>query len=291
MKLVVLAAALCALTTPAFAIDCSRAATKVEHQICDNRTLHRADDEMSAAYGKLLHSIDDPEIRAALIESQRRWIQARNSGINDPATVDDQAVDDGEAAPATWAGVLSKVTRDRMTYLTEKTAGKPAFVASALAQRKALGVSGTGSLAGFTTSCTFIPDRQHRNRYTYDCFGSMSRQNGNRLCTESNDFASYTTETTRTVVDIVDGHAHTRASCGFGYAGIKACPDDTIDGNEPDGGWDMTSHAGESDTPPGKEALKLDPESSESVDDAAWMDACLADKSFPAPANASGKKP
>lgn len=288
MKLPVLAtAALCALTAPALAFDCSKATTPVEHQICGNKALRRADEDMSAAYAKLLRAVDDPEIHAALIESQRRWIKARDSGINDPSTLEGSGTDD-DSTPPSWAKVLTGVTQDRTAFLKKTSDGKPAFVAGALAQRKALGASGTGPLAGFSTSCTFIPDRQHPNDYTYNCFGSMSRQNGDRICVEANDFASYTSQTTRTVVDIVDGRAQTRAKCGFGNDGVKTCPDETIDKAAADGGWDMTPDTTKAEVP-GKPELKLDPEASETVADADWMNACLADKSFPA--GAAGKGP
>jgi uncharacterized protein YecT (DUF1311 family) len=284
MRLLILATAtLCALTAPSFALDCSKATTDVEHQMCGNKALRRTDDEMSAAYAKLLRTVDDPDIHAALIESQRRWIKARDTGINNPATIEGSGVDD-DSTPPSFAEVLTGVTGDRTAFLKQKSGGKPAFVAKALAQRKALGASGTGPWAGFSSDCYFIPDRQHPNDYTYSCFGSMSRQNGDRVCTETNDFASYTSQTLRTVVNIVDGRAQVRAKCGFNYNGIKECPGDTVDKTAPDGGWDMTPDASK-DTP-GKAALKLDPEASETVADADWMNACLADKSFPAGAKA-----
>jgi len=287
MRLLLLAiVALCALPAPSFAFDCAKATTDVEHQICGNKALRRADDEMSAAYVKLLRAVDDPDIRAALIESQRRWIKARDTGINDPATLEGSGVDD-DSTPPSWAEILTGVTQERTAFLKQKSGGKPAFVDGALAQRKALGASGAGPWAGFSTDCYFIPDRQHPNIYGYDCFGSMSRQNGDRICTETNDFASYTSQTLRSVVDIVDGRAQTRAKCGFNYNGIKECPGDTVDKTAPDGGWDMTPDAAEDAL--GKAALKLDPESSETVADADWMNACLADKSFPA--GAGGKAP
>ncbi|TPM38607.1 lysozyme inhibitor LprI family protein [Mesorhizobium sp. B2-3-4] len=281
MKSLILAtAAVFGLTAPAFAFDCAKASSDVEHQICGSKALRRADEDMSAAYTKLLRTLDDPEIHAALIESQRRWIKARDSGINDPATLEGSGTDD-DSTPPSWADVLTRVTRERTSFLKKTAGGKPAFVAGALAQRKALGPSGKGPWAGFSSSCYFIPDRQHPNDYTYNCFGSMSRQNGDRVCSESTDFASYTSQTTRIVADIVDGRAQARAKCGFGND-VKTCPDETVDKAAADGGWDM--NAGKDDAP-GKPELKLDPEASETVADAGWMDACLADKSFPAGAS------
>ena len=117
MKLLLPAtAALCVLTAPALAFDCTKATTAVEHQICGNKALRRADEDMSAAYAKLLRAVDDPEIHAALIESQRRWIKARDSGINDPATLEGGGTDD-DSAPPSWAQVLTRVTQDRTTFL------------------------------------------------------------------------------------------------------------------------------------------------------------------------------
>lgn len=287
MKLLAFAgASLCILAAPAYSMDCARASTRVEHQICSSKTLLKTDQEMSTTYSKLLRSISDPEIHAALIESQRRWIKAREEGINDPASAD--TADDDDGAKASWADVLTKVTQDRTNYLRKQTAGGSAFVNSALNQRKALGPSGKGPSAGYSTECMFIPDRQDPNSYTYNCFGSMSRQQDDRVCTETDDFASYSAETTRTVIDISGGAQHLRATCGIGYDGIKACPDNAIDPKAADGGWDMTASADQAkNSAAGAEKLKLDPESSISIEDADWMNACLKDKTFPAP---SGSK-
>lgn len=71
-------AGLGALSAPAWAIDCHKAGTPAEKLICSDRGAVAADAELNRAYAALLKQAPDAQIRAMLVDSQRRWIEARN---------------------------------------------------------------------------------------------------------------------------------------------------------------------------------------------------------------------
>ncbi|WZB67264.1 lysozyme inhibitor LprI family protein [Achromobacter xylosoxidans] len=71
-------AGLGALAAPAWAIDCHKAGTPAEKLICSDRGAVAADAELNRAYAALLKQAPDAQIRAMLVDSQRRWIEARN---------------------------------------------------------------------------------------------------------------------------------------------------------------------------------------------------------------------
>ena len=77
MCCVVLAAAV-PLATPALAFDCGRAQTKVEKAICADPKLKAVDDQLNAAYDKLVLA-GDSGTKAALQISQVRWIRSREN--------------------------------------------------------------------------------------------------------------------------------------------------------------------------------------------------------------------
>lgn len=53
----------------------------IEKKICDNVSIKAADAAMGQAYAALPKDAPDPEIRVMLANSQRRWIAARNDGL------------------------------------------------------------------------------------------------------------------------------------------------------------------------------------------------------------------
>jgi len=64
-----------ALPVQAASFDCAKAATKVEHLICDNPEISKLDDELDAQY-KL--ALQDHTRAGATKFSQRQWLQERN---------------------------------------------------------------------------------------------------------------------------------------------------------------------------------------------------------------------
>ena len=67
------------LAAPASAVDCSRAATRVEQAICGDAGLRREDAQFNRNYARLLEGLDRQQ-RRALIAAQRRWLKQRDAG-------------------------------------------------------------------------------------------------------------------------------------------------------------------------------------------------------------------
>jgi len=67
-----------AISSPASAIDCSRAAGVVETSICANNELKKSDERFNRDYSNLLDRVDARQ-RQELVESQKRWLVERNT--------------------------------------------------------------------------------------------------------------------------------------------------------------------------------------------------------------------
>lgn len=55
--------------SPTAALDCAQAAQPVEKMLCSTADLRKADEDMTAAYFKLLRETKDPDFHAALIRA------------------------------------------------------------------------------------------------------------------------------------------------------------------------------------------------------------------------------
>lgn len=77
-----LALAAMVLAAPAWAIDCSRATTKVEQAICADAGLRRADEQFNRNFARLLESLDRQQ-RRTLVVAQRRWLKQRDAACAD----------------------------------------------------------------------------------------------------------------------------------------------------------------------------------------------------------------
>ena len=91
------------------ALDCRKASLPVEKLFCASTELNNADEAMSAAYFKLLRETVDPDFHAALIRSQRRWLELRSQGVDRFRAAECDRSDDRQ--------VLLTMTRDRLTFL------------------------------------------------------------------------------------------------------------------------------------------------------------------------------
>lgn len=255
-------------TTPTLAMHCDQARTELERRICSDARLAAADKSMSRAYFELLHAIDDPSIHASLIQSQRRWLAAREDDLGhlDYGAADEQL------------DIIFKATQRRTRDLSARSGGQPVFVATALKQRALASAYSGGAFAGYQTLCSFIPSQDDRSVYYYSCFGSHAYQNGHRVCSESNDFASYTEVTTRAVGNVENGHLQPVASCSFG-GNDSACPDDDADSER---SWnthptERRFRAGYGEGP----RLEVDPDLPDSGGDQHWYQRCLTEPSYP----------
>lgn len=86
-------AALCALSAPAWAIDCSKAQTPSEKLICSSKSLQKADSRLNKTYAATQKAAPDEEIRTMLVASQKRWIAARDKALEGIIEEPDSAPD------------------------------------------------------------------------------------------------------------------------------------------------------------------------------------------------------
>lgn len=257
--------------TPAAAMQCARASTPLEKIVCSDRQLAAADQAMADAYFKLLHAIDDPSIRTSLIASQRRWLAARESDLGEL----DRAEGMDKRAQRT---ILLAVTRQRTRDLQERSGGRPRFVATALRQRALASAYSGGPFAGYRVACSFIPDRRDDRKMYYSCFGGHAYQHGDRVCSQSEDFASYTVVTTRAVGRVENGHLKLVATCDFGGSD-KSCPDDDADRLR---AWNTQPTTEQFQTGYGDgQRLEVDPDLGTGDEDADWLSRCLLTPSYP----------
>lgn len=257
--------------TPAAAMQCALASTPLEKTLCSDRQLAAADRAMAEAYFKLLHAIDDPSIRTSLIASQRRWLAARERDLGEL----DQA--DGFDR-RTQRSVLLAVTRQRTRDLQARKGNQPEFVVIAQRQRTAASAYSGGPFAGYLASCEFIPDRYDHRKMSYSCFGSHAYQHGHRVCSQDEDFASYTLVTTRAVGRVEKGRLMPVATCAFG-GNDQSCPDADADQRDAWNTHPTTSQfqTGYGDGP----RLEVDPDLDTGDEDSAWLSRCLTAPSYP----------
>ncbi|TQX85197.1 MULTISPECIES: lysozyme inhibitor LprI family protein [Rhizobium] len=270
MKYLLAAAAAASLPSAAHAIDCTRASSHIEHMICDDASLLRADVAMGRAYAEILKAAPDPQIHTMLIVSQKRWVAARDDAFGNLDGATNGMTGEGYPKPLQRSLVLH-ATEDRTKILKAKSdegSKQPSLIQAALKQRE-FGAQFTGGpSAGFSSSCNFLPHNAGDLGYDYACFGTAQYQNNDRICGETQDWATFRAYTTRFVANVVAGQVKVTA----------LCKDDICDAT-PDGGWDSRPEVG-SDGPVGGALEKLDPEADDGLGDE-WLKVCLSDKTFP----------
>jgi uncharacterized protein YecT (DUF1311 family) len=262
------------LATPAAAIDCRKAASAIEHMICADPQLERADSALGAAYASLLKSTSDPEIHTMLVAGQRRWLARRDEQLGDL---------DGTADPSPDAKAKRRILLDAMTDRTKYLARRSdrdhavfALVETALDQRKFARSLTGGAFAGVETSCDFLPQAGH---YTYGCFAERHYQNKDRVCSVREDWASGSVTETRYVGRIVDGKLQTVATCSIGGGDAGGLCPDPEDHSPMQGHWKSVTDEPAA-PPPSPPLPKLDAELGPDPDDP-WLHACLTDSSYP----------
>jgi uncharacterized protein len=250
------------IATPALAIDCTKASHPVDKRICENAGLKAADAAMGQAYPALLKEAPDPEIRAMLVNSQRRWISARNNGLGRSSN--------GVAIP------ISEIRRamvERTARLGDRS--DKGFVAQAQAQRRFLAKYTGGAFAGFDTRCEFIPNDKDQSSYSYQCYGAMHVRNKDRLCSLSTEWATRSLYEYYTVSAVENDQAKPSAFCSDQSGDI--C------GYSQKVGW--TRDAGQDQHVPSLKPNfpKLDVEGVWPLEeaDATWFDQCLVSPSYP----------
>ncbi len=260
-------AGLFALSAPALAIDCKKAATDVEKLICSDRGAVAADAELNRNYAALLKQAPDADIRAMLVNSQKRWLVARDKALETLIETPD-ALPDGKTAAQAGRDLIR--ARSAQFKETEKGDAAPRMIRRALEQRQFLAQFTGGALAGYWTSCDVLP----RDYTDYACFAIRHYQNHDHVCSIDESWASGGVYTRRYVANVVNGKPKVVASCSYNDAD-QACSDS--EGNTK---WNRTpaqpQYVYAADPLP-----KIDGEVYD-ADDYEWVRACLADPAYPA---------
>lgn len=254
---------------PARALDCTKASLPVDKLICTTPDLKKADEEMGAAYFKLLHATTDPDFHEALIRSQRRWLDVRSHGPDRFGLGERDATEDRE--------ILLKMTRERLNLM--RTA-KPIQMLEL--QRKIASENGDGTFAGYRTYCVLQPPPY--GNWDYECWGDTLRQRNDRICSSVMEWASGHMTEYRTVSVLKNGEPKVVATCSTGYASAQ-CPEPDADvWAKLDAHWNTTPDPSEHlPTSHVADLWKFDPDIDPSTTDQAWMHDCLFSSAYPPP--------
>ncbi len=246
---------------PARAIDCTKASDAIDKRICGDAGLKAADAAMGQAYSALLKSAPDAEVRSMLVNSQRRWVAARNEWFS--SNPGDHPLSVRE---------LRKAITDRTSGLADRS--DKGFVAQAEAQRRFLTKYTGGAFSGFDVSCEFIPDDNKQKSFSYQCTGAVHVRNGDRVCSLSAEFASWALYQYYGVSTIAAEQAKPAAFCGDQSGDI--CE------SGKNGKWDLDPDPNHFPVPK-RDLPKLDAEIDWPLaeSDATWFDRCLASPTYP----------
>jgi len=259
-------AGLLAASAPALAIDSKKAASAVEKLICSDRQTLSADAELNRAYSAILKKAPDSEVRAMLVDSQKRWLAARDQALDTLMGTPD-ALPDDRSAGEILRGLIDSRTAEFKE--TEKGSSTPAVIGRAISQKKFQAQFKSGAYAGYWTSCDVLP----RDYTHYGCFAIRHYQNNDRVCSVDESWASGAVYTKRYVANIVDGKPKVIASCSFSSED-EACSD--IEGKAK---WNRQPEQPEyvySSSP----LPKIDGEIYDS-EDAEWARTCLTETTYP----------
>ncbi|CAB3916327.1 lysozyme inhibitor LprI family protein [Achromobacter sp. CF-sbj1-Ac2-l] len=255
------------VAAPALAINCQKASTSSEKLICSDRKAVAADGELNRAYAAVLKQAPDEEIRKMLVDSQRRWIEARDQALNG-LTDDSDALQDDQ----TPGGLAADMILNRVAALKEIRKGDklPAMIATALRQREFNKQFTGGPYAGFDVSCDILPPDY---KY-YACFATRHYQNNDRICSVEEYWATGSVYVQRYVAKVVDNKPVPVASCSFNGNDAN-CPGSIAD----DAHWNTGPEVHKVDYS-SKPLPKVDGEVHDD-DEYGWLKSCLSDASFP----------
>ena len=270
-----------ALPASAYAIDCTKATTKLDRLVCSDKRLVNADAAMGKAYAALLKSAPDAEVQKLMVGSQRRWIKARDEAFGDPDTLAD--VKTGNPyTKAEQREILLDAIEKRTQQLTEHVPGKPRYprlIQTVLDQRTLASRFSGGPFAGLSVSCEFLPQS---GRYSYGCFGTHFYQNKDRICSVSIDWASGSISEIRAMANVVDGKPTLAATC---KPGENRCSSEDA-ANTDLTGWNESAQSFPVDAVQIYKQLgsaplsEFDPEMPEE-ESQKWLQSCLSDPRYP----------
>lgn len=109
MKLWIIATA-ALLGAPALAqdIDCAKAMTQTDMNICADRDYQAADKKLNATYAELRSTLDDAS-KGKLKTAQRSWIGFRDA----ECTFETASSEGGSIHPMEYSGCLTRLTKER----------------------------------------------------------------------------------------------------------------------------------------------------------------------------------
>ncbi len=256
-----------ALSAPAMAINCAKAGTAVEKLICSDKKTVAADAKLNRAYQAILKLAPDDSIRAMLVASQKRWLEARDRALDRLLTDPDGVPDD-----KSMGEIARELIENRIGQFQESGRGTvaPTMIRQAQQQQTFQSRFTGGAFAGYWTTCDVLPG----DDLDYACFAIRHYQNNDRVCSVDESWASGAVYTKRYVANVVDGKPHVIASCSFSSAD-EACA--TV--GDTKANWNRKPEAPQyvyADKP----LPKLDGEIDAS-DDTEWVQACLTDPAYP----------
>ncbi len=272
LRLTPLTLSIClALSSPAWAIDCTKAKAEFDKFICSDAEMVKADTEMNATFFKLLTKTKDKEFHKGLVDSQRRWLSNRtpDGKIWSGGAADEKA---GTSAVENKKFVID-ASVNRKEWLESE-----APIDTMKAQRKIHLKDGQVEFAGYSTGCSFV-EPPWGSLNSYDCVGVMRRQYGSRVCVVSTEWASGHITYVNIVSEIVAGKLKHIATCRTGYGG-NTCPGSDGDDVKK---WKLHAKDSDDDIPEMSGYWKYDPDA-DTPEDSDWLQSCLHDKVFP-PAN------
>ncbi|MGE8658539.1 MAG: lysozyme inhibitor LprI family protein [Achromobacter sp.] len=255
------------VSASASAINCQKAGNPAEKLICSDRAAVAADAELNRAYAALLKQAPDAEIRTMLVDSQRRWVAARDLRLEGLAS-------DPESLPGdkTPAAVAADLIRARASEFKERSKGDnlPRMIRVALDQREFRKQFTGGPYSGYDASCDVLPPDY---KY-YACFATRHYQNHDRVCSTDEYWATGSVYVQRYVAKVMDNKPVPVASCSYN-GNDENCPGSIAD----DARWN-TGPKVRAATYPSKPLPQVDGEVDDS-DDYDWIKACLTDSNFP----------
>jgi uncharacterized protein YecT (DUF1311 family) len=267
------------LPSPARSIDCAGANHAVDHLICEDPSLKKADADMSKAYFALLKETKDPVIHQALISSQQRWLRARY--------LEGSRWGHGEDDRHHQIVALQAIIRSRTERLSTRdgVAETSPLVANAVAEQRYASRFSGGPYSGYWTECDFIPTGNGDS--DYECFGTNAIQNAARVCSVSTSWATGKYYEDDKVANVADNTLVTVAGCGEEDA---QCPVGDYKPPAPEErlyGWNF--HVTDSDDNYNPDlsrlpVMQVDPDfavEGQAADASDWMTQCLTDPDFP----------
>lgn len=104
-----------ALAGDADDIDCNKAMTQIDMDMCANRDYQAADKKLNDVYRKLMAALDDKGYQAKLKTAERAWIQYRDT----ECTFEVAQNEGGTIYPMAYSGCVTKLTDARTKELQD----------------------------------------------------------------------------------------------------------------------------------------------------------------------------